>query len=78
MKIIKEILHNIRPEVDFTESLDFIGDGLLDSLDIIRLVSEMDSQFSISIDGSDIIPENFRSLASLQELVKKYQNMRGR
>ena len=62
MKRIIEILTTIRPEFDFTESNDFINDGLLDSFDIVTLVTELDEKFSISIDGLDIVPENFKNL----------------
>jgi acyl carrier protein len=69
-KII-EILTEIRPEFDFTESIDFIEDGLLDSFDIISLVSMLDEQYLISISGLDILPENFSSLEKIEELLKK-------
>ena len=56
---ILEILQDIRPEVDFTDSEDFIEDGYLDSFDMVALVSNLDKTFGISILGEDIIPENF-------------------
>jgi acyl carrier protein len=72
MENIKQILTNIRPAADFNSSHDFIEDGLLDSLDIIKLVSQLDVAFSISIDGEDIIPENFSSFSAIEQLVNKY------
>ena len=42
MKSIAEILKEIRPEFDFTASRDFISDGMLDSFDIVTLVSALD------------------------------------
>jgi len=65
------ILSGIRPEFDFTKSQDFIADGFLDSLDVVMLVTELDQQFSISIDGMDIIPDNFKNVDSIQALLKK-------
>ena len=65
------ILKSIRPEVDFTSSCNFITDGLLDSFDLISLVSELDSVFSISIDGMDIIQENFSSIDAIKNLLIK-------
>lgn len=72
MEKIKQIVSNIRSGVDFNSSHDFIDDGLLDSLDIIKLVSQLDGAFSISIDGEDIIPENFSSFSAIEQLVNKY------
>ena len=69
-KII-EILTEIRPEFDFTNESDFIVNGMLDSLDIITLVSDLDTTFGISIDGVDIIPENFSSIESIKDLLHK-------
>ena len=69
-QIIK-ILTDLRPEFDFTADVDFIEEGMLDSFDVINLVSDLDSTFGISIDGLDIVPENFATLDSIEVLLKK-------
>jgi acyl carrier protein len=69
-KIIK-ILSEIRPEFDFTEPGDFIEKGMLDSFDVVSLVTALDEQFSISIDGMDIKPENFSNVQSIAALLIK-------
>lgn len=68
---VLEILANIRPEFDFTEDVNFIEEGMLDSFDVVTLVSDLDSTFGISIDGVDIVPENFSSVDSIINLLKK-------
>lgn len=65
------ILSEIRPEYDFSQDLNFIEEGMLDSLDMVTLVNGLDEKFSISIDGDDIIPENFSSLELIVNLLKK-------
>ncbi len=50
---------------------DFIANGMLDSFDIIVLVSELESAYPVSVDGSDILAENFSSLESIANLVRK-------
>ena len=65
------ILNGLRPEFDFSESVNFIEEGMLDSFDVINLVNELDSTFGISIDGIDVLPENFSSLENIMELLKK-------
>ena len=65
------ILSDLRPEFDFTEEVDFIEEGMLDSFDVVNLVTELDSTFGISIDGVDILPENFASIESIENLLKK-------
>lgn len=71
MKTIMDILQDIRPDFDFSESSDFIEDGMLDSFDIVTLVSELETAFGIVIDGLDIIPENFTNIGKIRELVVK-------
>ena len=71
METIKKILADIRPEFDFESSSDFIEDGYLDSFDLVTLVAELDETFNISIDGLDIVPENFMSVETIAEVVKK-------
>ncbi len=68
---ILPILHSVRPEGDFETSSDFLSDGLLDSFDIVTLVSALDDAFGISIDGLDILPENFTSIAAIEALLVK-------
>lgn len=72
---ILNILNGIRPEFDFTESSDFIEDGMLDSFDIVTLVTELEDKFSISIDGEDITPENFATIETIINLVNKSEEI---
>lgn len=70
-QIIK-ILTELRPEFDFTEEgVNFIEEGMLDSFDMVNLVNDLDSTFGISIDGVDILPENFATVESIEQLLKK-------
>ncbi|WP_243318225.1 acyl carrier protein [Geothrix paludis] len=72
MTPLLEILQDIRPECDFSASEDFLADGLLDSMDMVTLVSDLDRTFGISIDGLDIIPEHFANLRTIELLLEKY------
>lgn len=69
-KII-ELLTEVRPEFDFKNSINFIEEGMLDSFDLVQLVDSLDSEFGISIDGTHIIPENFKSVESIKSLLIK-------
>lgn len=71
MKALPEILKEIRPEFDFTASSDFIADGMLDSFDMVTLVSTLDKTYGISIQGTDIVPENFMNLGTIEALLRK-------
>lgn len=73
MNFLFDLLHEIRPESDFKTSLDFLSDGLLDSFDMVALVVGLDKAFGISIDGLDIVPENFKNLQTIEMLLTKYK-----
>lgn len=71
MDKIIEILTELHPEHDFNNSADFIKDGLLDSFDIISLVTEIEEKFDVLIDAFDIVPENFNSVEAIVNMVRK-------
>lgn len=68
---VVEILNELRPEFDFSEDVNFIEEGMLDSFDVVSLVDELEEQFGIKIDGVDVLPENFSTIDSIIELLKK-------
>lgn len=69
-KILK-ILTEIRPEFDFTQDVDFIEEGMLDSFDVVSLVDSIEDSFGISIPGDAVLPENFCSLKAIEATIKK-------
>jgi acyl carrier protein len=71
MKSLPEILKEIRPEFDYTASSDFIADGMLDSFDMMTLVATLDKTYGISIQGTDIVPENFKNLQTIGALLRQ-------
>jgi acyl carrier protein len=71
MKPLADILKEIRPEFDFTTSSNFIADGMLDSFDMVTLVSTLDKTYGISIPGTDILPENFENLQTIAALLRR-------
>jgi len=75
MEEIIKILSGIRPEFNFYQESNFIEDGILDSFDMVMLVTALDEHYGIKILGTDIIPENFTDTASIQRLVERYGGM---
>ncbi len=68
---VYEILKDLRPEFDFSGSEDYVEDGLLDSFDIVALVSEIEKVFHVNIDGTEILPENFCNVEMMCKLIEK-------
>lgn len=71
MEKIYEILAGLRPEFDFRASESFIEDGMLDSFDIVTLVTELEETYGILIDALDIVPEHFSSAQAIADVVNK-------
>lgn len=70
-KQIVEILKEIRPEFEFEGIANFFDEGMLDSFDLMTLVSTLDERFAIKIDGTDILPENFANVDAIEALVQR-------
>ena len=71
MDKIIELLRNIRPSVDWESEKAIIDDGILDSFDMITFISELKDAFGITIELEHIEAENFNSVDSMHELLKK-------
>ena len=71
MEKLLEILSDLHDDVDFTSEEALVDDGILDSLDIVSLVTEIDSEFDVRIPPEEIIPENFNSAKALWELIER-------
>ena len=67
------VLQEIKPDIDFESCTTLIDDELLDSFDIITIVSELSEAYDISIPASEIIPENFNSAQALYAMVQKLE-----
>ncbi len=75
MEKILRILQEIRPDVDFNLENDLIDGGILDSFDIVCIISELNDAFNIHIRVTDLKPENFNSLERICRLVESKQNI---
>ena len=73
MDTILEILETIKPGADFAASTDFIEEHLLESMEILQLVSELNDEFDIEITPIDIVPENFKSAEAIYAMVKRLE-----
>ncbi len=71
MDKLMEILKRIKPETDFTASNDLIDEGILDSLDIVSIISEIEKAYFIEIDPDEIDPDNFQSISSMFAMIEK-------
>ncbi len=71
---ILEVVKSIRPDVDFERETALIDDEVLDSFDVIQIVTELMEEFNIFIDADDIEPENLNSLENIRDMVERKLN----
>lgn len=71
MDELREILEEIRPDLDFDKEKKMIDGKVLDSFDIIAIVSEINEHFDLNINVNDLIPENFNSIENMWALIQK-------
>lgn len=70
---ILALLEEALPQIDFTSSDSLVDDGILDSLSIVTLVSELSMEFGITFDMESLMPENLNSIDAIVETVKSLQ-----
>lgn len=73
MNEIISVLKEIRPEFEFVGVDDFFARGMLDSFDLTSLVAALEGRYNITIDGDNIVPENFRNADAIVELLRRYK-----
>ncbi|MCI8383012.1 MAG: acyl carrier protein [Lachnospiraceae bacterium] len=74
MNELLEILNGLHPEVDFETCESLIDDKILDSFDIIAIISEINEEFDVTISAEYIVPENFNSAKALYALIQKLED----
>ena len=73
MEQLLNILKQMHPDVDFEAEQDLIEDEILDSLDIVTLITEINAEFDISIPAEEIMPENFNSAEAIYALISRLE-----
>ena len=74
MEDLIEILSSLHPEVDFESCETLIDSKILDSFDIVSIISEIEDQFGVVITAEKILPENFNSAQALYALIQELED----
>lgn len=68
---ILEMLREIEPYEEIDETSSLIEDGILDSLTLVVLISEIESAFQIKIPEDRLQPELFENVPKIVELINE-------
>ena len=74
MEKLLEILQRVRPDVDFKNETLLIDDGILDSMDVVSIISELDYEFGVQVRINELIPDNFNSVEAIWNLIQNLKN----
>ena len=71
LKDVIAMLEDIQEDIDYETTTTLVDDHLLDSFDILAIVSAVDEEFDVAIPAKDIVPENFNSAQALCALIQR-------
>ncbi len=71
MNEIIDILTELHDDVDFTTETGLVENGILNSLDIVAIITEINDRMDVRIPAEEILPENFDSAEALWALVQR-------
>lgn len=71
MQELIKLLESLHDDIDYETYEGLIDDGILDSLDIVSLITDINDTFDVSIPPEEIVPENFNSAKALWELIER-------
>lgn len=57
----------------YEDHVSFLEEGIVDSTSVLELVMFVEDQFNISVEDHEIIPDNFDSVASLGDYIRRKQ-----
>ena len=70
MKRLKRILSSLHPEIEIDRETRLLDDGILDSLDIVTLITDLNDEYRISIGAEEITTHNFQNIDSIERLIR--------
>lgn len=73
MEKLLEILRDIDPDVDYENETALIDDGILDSMEVLELVSTLEDEFDIEVTPTELVPANFNSAESMWKMIGRLQ-----
>lgn len=65
------ILQELHEDINFEAEEKMVDDKILDSFDLVTLVTELGEEFDIDITAKDFIAENFNSVDALSQMIAR-------
>ena len=71
MERILKYLQDLKNCPEISSATNLIQTGQLDSFDIMSLIHYLEQTYKIDILGEDIIPDNFKNIQTISEMIKR-------
>ncbi len=68
-----EILQSFNPSITDGMEKKIVTDGVIDSVDIVSLISELEDAFGIEIPMEDIVEDNFDTVDAMWAMIQRLQ-----
>lgn len=74
MEELIEIIKEHVPDIGLNKEQTLLDDALIDSIQLVEIISDISEKFEIEISGDDIDPDNFQSVQNIWKLILKLKN----
>ena len=71
MEELKNALQELYPNIDFDKETNLYDDGIIDSVDVVTIISKLEELFDISVTMEYIQPPYFQSVETIWEMVEE-------
>ena len=72
-----ELLEDVKGNVDYENCTTLVDDRVLDSFDILSIISSINDELDVSVPAKDIVPDNSNSAQAMLEMVKRLVDEEG-
>lgn len=71
MEQLKQMLKEKYPAIDFDAQKKLVSDGILDSIEVVAIISEIEEMFDISVTMEYIQPMYFESVEAMWGMIEE-------
>lgn len=69
METLINILKEIDDDINWEQEERLVDDRILDSLTVITMISDLESEFDVEIRAEEITPDNFNSAEAIWKMI---------
>lgn len=74
MEELLQVLKRALPKVDWNTDALLVDDGIIDSMDVVSVISEITDEYDIEIPSEEMEPENFNSVKAIYEMIQRLKD----